>query len=216
MDKVNLKVETVFDSIYRKSRSHYLAQLHATMGFNNEDLLSDIIQRYEKETVPSILELSDEDKKELLAKLRKMVASNLPGYTKDFFTISIEYINNALNPKEEVKEEELVPQELNPNEEELVNNCFNSLCEWNQNYCEARYHSTFGINMGDVLDDMVNTYQDELLPTINELSVPAKTTLQAKIKDKINNLKSEDKMDSNILERFIADIENSKESHINK
>lgn len=211
MDKINVKVETIFDSIYRKSRSHYLAQLHGTMGFvNTEDVIADIIHRYETETVPSIMKLSDEDKKLLLEKLNSMLASEIPGYTKDFFKTSIEYIKMELNPKKEEIEEPVIIEKLDSVEEEMVNGYFDSLCELNQNYCETRYHSTFGINVGDILDDMVNKYTDEILPSIKELSVPARTVLQTKLKDKIDNIKPEDKMDTNILKRFINDIESSK------
>ena len=215
MERFNAKVEELFDSIYRKSRSHYLAQLHGLMGINTEDVISDIINRYETETVPSIMELSDDDKKELLDKLKRMVSSEIPDYTKDFFTMSIEYINTALNPKE-VEEEPAVLEEIDPIEEEKVNEYFDSLCDLNQNYCEVRFHGTFGINVGDVLDGIINNYQDELLPSIKELSVPARTMLQAKLNDKIDNLKTEDKMDSEVFKRFIQDIENSKTNQTTK
>ena len=81
----------------------------------------------------------------------------------------------------------------NEKKENTLESILKTIKAESRNFKEAGRHALFGINVGDILDDIIERYYNETLPAIAELSEEDKRILRAKLLNLIK--KNDDKYD---------------------
>lgn len=114
--------------------------------------------------------------------------------------LTIKQIRQILNPKNS-KEETLEgmqneseylsvdassPEDLDENSEKIIDDIVDLILKKSENYYLAQSHALLGIIMDDILVNLVNDYENEIVPKINSLSIEAKKELLEKLQATLN------------------------------